>query len=79
MIKEGNKSTVEKNFQDLKTINDNKHDDYIPIEESSNVEDCTPIHVEFDTSNKELDQMEFYSILEHKFKGGILIFKIKSA
>ena len=56
---------------------DDQEEDIIPPEEASNLEDITTIYDEFDSRDKELDQMGFNSILDHKFKNGILIFKTR--
>ena len=57
--------------------NDDQEDDNIPPEEASNLEDITTVYDEFDSRDKELNQMEFNSILGHKFKDGVLIFKTR--
>ena len=58
------------------TIDSNKDDDNLlleessnadnmPAEESSNIEDISAINDEYETRVNELDQMEFNSIVEH--------------
>ena len=56
---------------------DDQEENIITPEEASNLEDITTIYDEFDSRDKELDQMEFNSILDHKFKDGILIFNTR--
>ena len=53
--------------------NEEQENDNIPPEEATNIEDITTIYDEFDSRDKELDQMEFNSILEQKFTDGVLI------
>ena len=46
-------NAAETNVESVKTTYENKENDNIPPEESSNVEDITIIYNEFDTQHKE--------------------------
>ena len=79
-------SEKEKDIEDSReaTINHNKEvteetteKENLPPEEDNNDEEFETVYDEFDSREKEIDNLEFNKILDHKFDNGILMFKVR--